>query len=206
MAVLALPLLIFLVGLWEVARYVMVQNLLDSAAREAARQAASGSYFSSGNHLSPVAPNPTVTLPTPSSNGNYEVQQRALLYLQLAGVNTTGATITVANSGPSAGTTTVGTPVPKSWSSTWTQSGSAPSNGSGTWTGYDPSAVADQLDQITVTVTLPYKNINWSTLGWFISTSTTMTATVSWDSVRDYPLIVSTTIPSKPLQPSDPLP
>jgi Flp pilus assembly protein TadG len=199
MAFLAPIIMTFLVGMWEVGRYLMVQNLLDNTAREAARQAASGSYFSSNNHTSPTAPHPTVTLPPPSQNTDYEVQQRALLSLKNSGVPTTGATVTVANSGSSSSTT-------KNWSYTWTENGANPTTGTGSGSGYDPSAVADQLDMITVTVTLPYNNVGWSFLGWFVKPGTTMTASASWVSVRDIPLTISTTIPSKPLQPSDPLP
>jgi Flp pilus assembly protein TadG len=185
-------LLILLVGLWEVARYVSMQNLLDSAAREGGRLGASSAYFSSNNFISATPPNAAFTLPPPSSNTACELQQRVLLYMQNSGLTTTGATVTVSNSGSSANA--------KSWSYTYTQGGTI------TGSGYDPTAQANQLDLITITVTLPYSNGAWSPLSWFISQSATMTATASWVSMSDVPLTVSTTIPSKPLGPTDPLP
>jgi Flp pilus assembly protein TadG len=194
MALLAPILLLLLVGLWEVGRIVMIQNLLDNAAREGARLAASGAYFSSDNHQSPADPNTTITLGPPSTNTSFELQQKVVLYLQASGVSTTGVTVTVANAGTSGNS--------KSWSYTWTQTGS----GSGSGNGYDPTAAADQLDQLTITVTLPYQNVSWSPVSWFIGSSTTLSATTTWSSLRDAPLNVSTTIPSQPIQPTDPLP
>ena len=91
----------FLLGLWEVGRYVMIQDTLDNAAREGSRLAASGAYFSSNDHLSPTAPYGTITLPSPSTNSDYEIQKKVLLWLQAAGVSTTGASVTVANQGSS---------------------------------------------------------------------------------------------------------
>ena len=75
-----------------------------------------------------------------------------------------------------------------------------------TGSGYDPTAAAAQLDRLTITVTLPYKNGSWSPLSWFISPSNVMTASTNWNSMVDVPLTVSTTIPTKPIQPTDPLP
>jgi Flp pilus assembly protein TadG len=192
LALLAPFLMVFIMGLWELGRYIAVQNLLDNAAREGGRIAASSSIFSSNNH-NVVAPGTgTITLPPPSTNGNCEVQKRVLLYLQNSGVSTTGATVTVANNGTTSN--------PKSWSYTYNQAGTI------TGSGYDPTAAANQLDQMTVTVTLPYHNVSWSPLNWFIDSGSTLIATTSWCSIQDVPLSVDTTIPSKPLQASDPLP
>jgi Flp pilus assembly protein TadG len=67
---LTLPLMIsILTGLWEVSRVVEVQQILYNAAREAARQAATGQYT------------------------NAQVQQIALTYLQF-GLNDTSGTMT----------------------------------------------------------------------------------------------------------------
>jgi hypothetical protein len=131
-------------------------------------------------------------LPPPSNNGNCEVQKRVLLYLQNSGLSTTGATVTVTNNGTNSN--------PKSWSYSYNQSGAI------TGSGYDPTAAANQLDQMIITVTLPYANVSWSPLSWFIDHSATLSANTSWCSIQDVPLSVDTTIPSKPLQPSDPLP
>ena len=196
MAFLAPVLLTFLMGLWEVGRYVMMQNVLDSAAREAARLAASGAFFSSNNHNASTSPNAAFTLPPPSTNVDYELQKMMNVQLQGCGVVTTGMTVTIANKGTSASS--------KNWSYTWTQSSATV--GSGTGSGYDPSASADKADQLVVTVTLPYSNVTWSPLSWFVPQATTMSATTTWLSMNDTPLTVSTTIISKPLGASDPLP
>jgi Flp pilus assembly protein TadG len=192
LALLAPVLFTLLVGLWEVGRVIMIQNLLSNAARDGARLAASGAYFSSDNHISPTPPNPTVTLLAPSKNIDYELQKKVLLNLQLAGVNTTGTSVTVTNTGSSAS--------PKTWSSTYSQ------GGTGSGSGYDPTAVADQLDALSITVNLPYQNVGWSPLGWFFSSGTMLSGSANWSSIRDIPLSISTIIPSQPLQPTDPLP
>src|SRR5262249_12665 len=104
MALLAPFLLMLLMGLWEVCRCIMIQNLLDNAAREGARVAASGSFMSGNNHS--AVGGGTLSLPPPSTNADSEVQKKVLAYLQTAGVSTTGATVTVANvGGPTAGKT-----------------------------------------------------------------------------------------------------
>jgi Flp pilus assembly protein TadG len=179
MALLAPVLLSSLLGLWEVGRCVMIQNTLDNAAREGSRLAASGAYFASNNR--------TATLATPSTNSDYEIQKKVLLWLQAAGVPTTGASVTVANN-------------TQGWSYTYSQSGT------GTGTGSDPTAAASQLDQLSITVTLPYQNVSWSPTAMFIDSQATLTATASWYSMVNIPLTVSATIPSKPLQAGDPVP
>jgi Flp pilus assembly protein TadG len=192
MAILAPFLLTLLMGIWEVGRYIMIQNLLENAVREGGRLGASGTYFSSNNHNDPTVTGATLTVSPPATNGDYEVQQKMQLYLAAAGVTTTGMTVTVSNSGSPTG--------PKTWAYTWKQSGG--SSGSG----YDPTAAATQLDTINITIVLPYQNVSWSPLSWFLSQQATLSATTSWSSMRDIPLSVSTAIPSKPLQPTDPLP
>ncbi len=192
LALLAPFLLTLLMGLWEVGRYIALQDLVDNAAREGGRLGSSSAYFSSTNFNSPTPPNAAFTLPLPSKTPACEVQQRVLLYMQGAGLDTTSATVKITNMGTAL--------KPKSWSYTYTQGGTI--SGSG----YDPTAAADQLDQMTITVTMPYKNGAWSPLSWFISQSATVTAQASWVSMADIPLNVSTTIPTKPLAPTDPLP
>lgn len=187
MAVMA-PVLVFLMlGLWEVGRYISMQNLLDNAAREGGRLGASGAYFSSNQLANAKGP---LTLPAPSKNASCELQQRVLLYLQVSGLSTTGATVTVTNA-------------TKNWTCTYTAGNVPTPSGSPT---YDPTAAAGQLDQLTVTVNLPYSNGSWLPRSWFISPSTVMAASATWNSMADVPLIVSTTIPTKPIQPTDPLP
>jgi Flp pilus assembly protein TadG len=48
----------------------------------------------------------------------------------------------------------------------------------------DPSS-ATQLDQIQVTVTIPFKDVRWSTLTLVTSPSTQLSASSTWLSVRD---------------------
>ena len=191
LALLAPVILTLLMGLWEVGRYVAMQNLLDNAVREGGRIGSSGAYFSSNNMIDP-ATSTTMTLATPSTNTSCELQKRVLLYLKASGVSTTNATVKVSNTG----TTTSA----KTWNYTYSASGTI------TGSGYDPAAAAGQLDRLAVTVTVPYANVDWSPLSYFIGQSTTMTATANWNSMVDVPLTVSTTIPSKPLLPTDPLP
>jgi len=58
----------------------------------------------------------------------------------------------------------------------------------------DPTT-ANQLDQFRVTVTVPYSTIQWSTLAQISSTST-LTASADWFSMRDLPVTVDPTIPT----------
>lgn len=58
----------------------------------------------------------------------------------------------------------------------------------------DPTT-ANQLDQFRVTVTVPYSSIRWSNIAQITSTSS-LTASADWYSMRDTPFTVSTVIPS----------
>lgn len=194
MALIAPLLFTFLVGVWEVGRFIMVKNILENAAREGGRLAASDAYFASTNHLDPsVTPSTTLILPAPSTNADWEVQKKIVTYLTAAGIDTSNVTVQVQNTGQSGNA--------KSWSYTYNAT-----SGSGSGSGYDPAAAATQLDQITVTIDLPYNNVGWSLLGRFIAPSSTMRASSIWPAMRNSPLVVSTSIPSNPLQPGDPLP
>jgi Flp pilus assembly protein TadG len=133
-----LPLLVLvLLGIWEVGRLVEAQQLLSNAAREGGRQASTGKKT------------------TP------EVQQDVLNYLTRAGVNTTGATVTVTNLTDS--------------------------------TRSDPTA-AQQMDQLQVTVTLPFDNVRWALVNHVVRGST-LTGSATWYSVKDLPVNVSNVIP-----------
>lgn len=179
-----------LVGVWEVGRLIQVQNILNNAAREGGRLAASGGLTSSNNMNATTGG--TLSLTSPSTNSNTEVQLKVFLYLEAAGITTTSGTVKVQNLGSS---TTA-----KTWTYTRTKAGTI------TGSGFDPAAAADQLDKITVTVTLPYTNVGWSPVNWIIQSNTTLTATSTWASMKDSPLTISTTIPAKPLQSGDSLP
>jgi Flp pilus assembly protein TadG len=54
--------------------------------------------------------------------------------------------------------------------------------------------IADQLDQFRIAVTLPSNNVRWIATGGLIGSST-LRAECLWNSMRDLPLTVSTTIP-----------
>src|ERR1700730_9194464 len=70
LALLSPVLLALLFGVWEVGRLVQMQQIVDNAAREGARQAARGDLTSA------------------------QVQSAVLNYLRDAGINTTGVTFT----------------------------------------------------------------------------------------------------------------
>jgi Flp pilus assembly protein TadG len=59
--------------------------------------------------------------------------------------------------------------------------------------GTDP-LVATQLDQYRISVTLPSNNVRWVVLN-NLAGSTTLTTSCLWNSMRDLPLTVPTTIP-----------
>lgn len=130
-------LLILLVGIWEVGRMIEVQQVVSNAAREGARQAATGVRTTA------------------------QVQQAVLNYLQNAGVSTAGVTVTVTDV-------------------------SAP--------GTDPAA-ATQLDNLRVTVALPFANVRWIAFDWFVAPGSTITSTAEWYSLRDLPITVNPTMP-----------
>jgi len=54
---------------------------------------------------------------------------------------------------------------------------------------------AEQLDQFRITVTVPYAVIRWSTLSQITSTSE-ISAAADWYAMKDFPLVVDTTIPT----------
>jgi Flp pilus assembly protein TadG len=70
LALLAPVLLLLLLGIWEIGRLVQMQQIVDNAAREGARQAARGDLTSA------------------------QVQTAVIQYLQDAGINTNGVTFT----------------------------------------------------------------------------------------------------------------
>jgi len=77
-----------LLGMWETSRLVEAQQILVSACREGARAAASGRTDDSyGVAIPPTYPSTVVQN-----------------YMQSAGLNTTGYTVTITNLGPGTGT------------------------------------------------------------------------------------------------------
>lgn len=134
---------IILFGVWEVGRLVQVQQVFQNAAREAARQASTG----------------TVTLPTIKTN----VQN----YIQAAEPRITNFT----------GFDVVFTDVTNSAVT-------------------DPTNCT-QLDKYTITVTMPFDNVRWSMTRMFTPVGMKASATVTWASMTDLPVTVSTTLPAE---------
>ncbi len=58
----------------------------------------------------------------------------------------------------------------------------------------DPTTAA-QLDRFSVTVTLPFDNVRWLALGYFVGSGAQLSATVDWCSMRDIPVQVNSSIP-----------
>jgi Flp pilus assembly protein TadG len=145
LAVVAPVILLLLTGIWEVGRMVEVQQILSNAAREGARQAATGQLT------------------------NTQVETVVVEYLQAAGIPTANIN-TTGNNGLQ---TITGNPQLQMVTDL-------------TNPGYDVSN-AQYLDQIQVTVQLPFQDVRWSLLSLITSQSTTMNATVTWYTVVDKP-------------------
>jgi Flp pilus assembly protein TadG len=54
---------------------------------------------------------------------------------------------------------------------------------------------AKQLDKFTITVTVPFDNIRWSLTKMFTPTGTQVSSTVTWYSMADLPVTVTTGMP-----------
>jgi Flp pilus assembly protein TadG len=125
-AVIAPVLVFFLIGMWEVGRLVQITQILDNAAREGARQAASG------------------------QNTNAQVQLLVCQYLKNAGLPDYTAS--------SSSYVTV-----KDLTNPGTDASSASS-----------------MDQLQVTVTIPYSAVRWSSLSLITNSSTTLNGQATW--------------------------
>jgi Flp pilus assembly protein TadG len=135
-AALLVPLVLFLLlGVWEVGRMANVSQIINNAAREGARQAATGLLT------------------------NVQVQQAVLNYLNNAGIPTQNATVTVTD---------------------LTNSGT-------------DATQATQMDQMQVTITLPFEDVSWTKLDLVTNASTQYTVQATWLSVKDqsYPTTLS---------------
>jgi Flp pilus assembly protein TadG len=109
-----------------------------------------------------------------ASTGEYsdaQVEQLVLNYLTNAGVSTTGVTVTAIDvtSGGDVSSPTV--------------------NSFGT---------AQQLDSLQVTVSVPFSNVYWIALDYFVPAGTTMNAIANTVSMVNVPLTIPTTIPAQP--------
>ncbi len=131
-----LPLIVLLLlGLWEGGRLVEIEQILNNAAREGARQAAGGQLSYS------------------------QVQNIVTNYLSNAGVPTGNVVVTIQNLG------FPGNPTP-------------PDN--------NPQD-ATQLDQLKVTVTMPFNDVRWTTLSLVTNSGTQLNAVAIWSSLKDIP-------------------
>ena len=127
-----------LLGSWEVGRITEVEQILSNAAREGARQAASGQLTAD------------------------QVKQVVSYYLADAGLPTANAVVTVKDvTNPSA----------------------------------DPTAAAE-FDDLQVAVTIPFKDVRWSTALLVTNNSTNLTATAHWFSGIGSAYPTSITVPA----------
>jgi Flp pilus assembly protein TadG len=143
--------LLFLTGIWEVGRLVEVNQVLDNAAREGARQAS-------------------------TAQAHYaDVQTAVTNALNDAGItNLNGLTVQVQN---------------------LTTNDTGPgTDGSGV-ADYDPTS-ASSGDRLQVTVTLPFNNVRWLTLGVITNSSTTLNGQTVFRSLADQSYPGSITVPN----------
>jgi Flp pilus assembly protein TadG len=56
-----------------------------------------------------------------------------------------------------------------------------------------------QLDQLQVSVTVPYSNVQWMAFNYILPAGTNMNASITWMSMANVPLTVSQSIPAAPL-------
>lgn len=60
--------------------------------------------------------------------------------------------------------------------------------------GGDVSA-ANQMDQLKVTVTIPFADVAWDALNYVVPSGSQLTASATWYCMKDLPVSVSTTLP-----------
>jgi hypothetical protein len=218
-----LPFLFYLLlGVWEAGRMINVYQVLTNAAREAARDAASGQrscspysvyvYDVNGNPL--LANDPTIA---------WQAQLTALNYIRNAGLPlSTGTSVKVANLGP-VGSLSTPPVLPaggyNSLAAKWSYTANYASISgnkiqvSGSGSGQDPGAEANRPDPATGTpadllfVHLSYADFNsarwnaisgpiaiyqWGTIG---SANVTLVTESAWYTARDAPVNVDTDSP-----------
>jgi Flp pilus assembly protein TadG len=160
---------ISLLGVWEVGRFLDVQQTLDNSAREGGRQASTGKKTNAqvvdSVYQNLVGANQFI--PSGSSVVSADV---------LTGVDIV-RTYTVTKADKTKFTFTVGV-----------------SN----ITGSRDAAAANQLDVFRVSITYPTDAVRWLTVGKYVANGTNLTAKSEWCSMADVPLTVSSTIPTKP--------
>ena len=146
---LLLPIFVtMLVGIWEVARLVQLQEILTSAAREGGRQAATGTAA--------------------------DTAVQTAVYNHL---NTEGIQVTDAGGSPLTGVVVTVT--------------------NNTEAGVD-AANAAKLDSLTVSVTIPFSLVQWSTLNRFVTSNSTISASAVWYSMNNAAFTVDQSVPTAP--------
>jgi Flp pilus assembly protein TadG len=165
-----LPFFVFaILGVWEVGRFLEVQQTLDNSTREGGRQASTG------------------------KKTNAQVVDS--VYQNLVGANQfipAGATVSSADvlSGPDIVRTYT---VKKTDNTTFTFT-----VGVQNITGARDATAALQLDVFRVTISYPADAIRWLSVGRYVANGTSLSAKSEWCAMADVPLTVTSSIPTKP--------
>jgi Flp pilus assembly protein TadG len=171
-SVVILPLFILLAGVWEVGRLMEAQQVLDNAAREGARAAASARTTDYSGNAIPYKANPSsyvynntaATASNTNEQGNDYPTNIVLQYIADAGYDISGiATPTIYK----------GSAYSASWD--WQQQ-------------------STQGDTFTVTVQLATNKVRWIFLPNVINVTTTLQAKATWITLKDTQLTVSTNL------------
>lgn len=157
--------LMLLFGIWEVGRIVEVQQVMWNASREAARQASTG------------------------EDDLAKITAAMLVYIQRAEpttMDTTGLAVTyVTSATPGTATVTAMAGGKELYSVSF-------SNKTDMNRG-DPK-LSNQLDKFDLTVSMPFNNVKWAFVNQITDTQT-LTATSTWYSMRDTPIVINATLP-----------
>jgi Flp pilus assembly protein TadG len=166
LAILLPFLMTLLLGIWELGRFIDASIVVQSAAREGARIAAAGSRI---DPTTGVLTNVYAT-PQPGSPPPPDVQTTVTNYLAGVGWPTANVTVSYQNLDPSPSV-----------------NGFPDKN--------DPYE-ANRLDHLRVTVTIPYQDVSWSPSQVFLNSTTILSYSADWNSMRDDPFTVNETIPN----------
>ena len=160
---------VVILGVWEVGRFLEVQQTLDNSTREGGRQASTGKKTN--------------------------VQVTDSVYQNLVGANQfIPAGASVATSDKYTGKDLVRTyTVTKSGMTTFKFT-----VGVDNITADRDATEALQMDVFRVTVSYPSDAVRWLTVGRLVANGTNLTAKSEWCAMADVPLTVTSTIPTKP--------
>lgn len=174
-------LFILIFGIWEVGQLVHVNEYVNNSVREGARLAATGNYSASDQ----------------TASTTFDVQSQVGNYLKNNGLTIppSGLSITVTNETQNLAMTGVATLDPSN-------SNHVIITGSGSSSSMDPVLSSNQFDILRVDVQYPFSFARWSPNNLFFSLNdaTVVTASTRWCCLRDLPLAVDSSIPSRPLQ------